>query len=217
MCLNPPIDCSAFQNPDVWNTLLCSSAGPPSQWAVCHYALFPSPAAQTAGTYCISLVGHTEWGGDGRTSANAWDAAAVTGGYPDFHAQKQQWGQRWPEPQGGTAQPKTRCPLLRRSSLGLVHVATQPGSSGLPNGHLQVVFSVLLGICYCHNSFCVIIPVKQWPWLSSGKKKKTKTIFLKKDAYKRKKGAFKKSQTSSWVLIPCPRWERFSFISLQFY
>lgn len=34
-------------------------------------------------------------------------------------------------------------------------------SSGLPNGHLQIVFSVLLGLCYCHSSFCVIIPVKQ--------------------------------------------------------
>lgn len=42
-------------------------------------------------------------------------------------------------------------------------------SSGLPNGHLQIVFRVLLAICYCHSTFPVIAPVKQrpFPYLSS--------------------------------------------------
>lgn len=55
----------------------------------------------------------------------------MTGGYLDFHAEKRRWGPRCPEPQGGAAQPKRRCSLLGRGSLGLGHMAAQPGPLGL--------------------------------------------------------------------------------------
>lgn len=65
-------------------------------------------------------------------------------------------------------------------SLGLLGWCFR--NSGLPNGHLQIVFSVLLGICYCHSSFCVIIPVKQWPFPDYLLKKDyRKAVHLKKN------------------------------------
>lgn len=93
-----------------------------------------------------------------------------------------------------------RCMWL--PSLGLLGWCFM--SSGPPNGHLQIIFSVLLGIHYCRSSFCLIIPVKQWPFPDYLLKKPPKAVHLK-------------NPPNSWILVPFPRREDLSFISLQFY
>lgn len=139
--------------------LFCSTILPMSSLSLC--PLFLSGHVNSSHLLHL-LVGHTEWGQDGRTAANMWDTAAKAGGYLDFHAQRWQWGQQWATRRSSPTPEKMLTAEKRLPRLGLLGWCCM--SSVRPSGHLQIVFTVLLRICYCCHSFCVIIPVKQWPF-----------------------------------------------------